>query len=112
MNTCIRTARVWDCQAPSMQRPVDPAYIFLAQRTHRRFQAQVADQVAVFGLVQVAAGSVKLLLGVQYIEIGAHAHLLSELAGFQHTFARGERLLQRLDLGDAADYAEIGLTSL
>lgn len=57
----------------SIKRLINFAQIFLAQRTHRRFQAQPADQVVVLGLVQIAAGGIQLLLRIRHIEIGAHA---------------------------------------
>ena len=92
-----------------MERLIDFAQVFFAQRTHCLFQAQLAEKVIVLSLIKISAGGKKLLLRIQHIEVGAHADFLSQLAGLQYAFAGGERLLQRLDLGDTADHTQICL---
>src|SRR3989338_10232508 len=95
-----------------VKRLIDFSQSILAQQTHRRLQAQLAQQVTVFSLIQIATCRVELLLRVQPIEVGAYPDFLAQFAGFQGALTGSQRLLQRPDLGDAADNAKIGLTGL
>ena len=53
-----------------------------------------------------------MLLGIQHIQIGAHADFLTQLACIQQTLTGLQRLLQRLHLCDAIHHAQISLARL
>jgi predicted sulfurtransferase len=53
----------------------------------RGAQAQQADQVGIAGLGQVALAGVQLLLGIQQVEVDAHAALDALLGGLHQQFA-------------------------
>src|SRR5512143_231836 len=77
-----------------VQSLIDLAQIFFSQHANRRLQTQLADQIVVFRLIQIAPGGIGLLLRVEHIQIGTHADLIPKLAGLQQAFAGLQRLLQ------------------
>ena len=71
---------------------------------------QLVDDEVVVGLREVEARLEDLLLLVEHVEIGAHADLEPDLGRVVRDLRRHERLLERLDLRDAAgDPGESGL---
>ena len=95
-----------------MQRHIDATQILFGQRADCRLQTQLADQVVVLRLIQVAPCREQLLLRIEHVQTGSDTHLLPQLAGVQQAFTGFQGLLQRLYLGNTAGHAQVGLAGL
>src|SRR5688500_4643326 len=91
------------------KRTVDLFEVLFAQAAGSRFQAQLVGDGVVARYGQVAPRRENLLLGVEHVDVDAHAHLVAELVGIQRALRGHQRLLQRPDLRDAVDHGEIAL---
>ena len=82
------------------------------QGAHGGFELELAEDVVVASLGQIALGRIELLLGIQHVHVGSHPHLLAQPGGIERTLARHQRLFQCLDLSHAAGHAKKSLAGL
>src|SRR5688572_9622143 len=86
------------------ERAVDFLDVLVAQAAGGGLQAQVIGDGVVARDGKVALRGEELLLGVEHVDVDAHADFVAELVRVEGA-ARGHHgLLQRADLGDAVDH--------
>ena len=91
--------------ALNSQIAVDLLDVGFGQRADRLLELELVDQKVVVGLREVESRLEDLLLLVEHVEVRAHADLQAELVRVVRHLRRGERLLECLDLRDAAGHA-------
>src|ERR1700687_6169887 len=101
-NSPQRSSALREILGLGSQIAIDLLHVDIAQRTDCLFELQVVDHEIIVGLRQIEPRLKYLLLLVQYVEIGSHAHFETELVGIVRYLGRSESLLERLDLCDAA----------
>ena len=87
-------------------------HVVLAQGADSGLQPELRHQRIENCLGQIAAGDVHLVVGIQHVDVDAHADFEAQPVGFQRRLRRDQRRLERAYLRQPVGGAEVLLTCL